>query len=322
VLESTLDVSLAERLEREGRPREAATVWIKLGERDRNGVFLVNAGVLLEDQGDHESAERLFRQAIKIDPPCAEAYFKLGIQLEEQGRLSDARELLERGLTVVERQPILAILGSIQRRLHDFRAAETTLMRAIEMEPSDADAMYGLGLVFADDKPAEAAGYFRRALDLDPALPHANKELGFALFSVRQFEDARKVLELAVLQDPSDAWAHSELGHANAELGDFKAAEAEYALALGLQPTNGLFSCDLADVYFEQGRRTEAEQHYKKAIELALNDGYCHARYGLFLRDIGRITTAKQYLKRALDLDPSIRQARRALSELGERVEP
>jgi tetratricopeptide (TPR) repeat protein len=68
----------------------------------------------------------------------------------------------------------------------------------------------------------------------------------------------------------------------------------------------------------ELGRNHEAEYCYKKALEVGLNDAYVHARYGMFLRTTGRLTSAKQYLRRALKLDPGIRQAKAALSELGE----
>jgi len=251
-----------------------------------------------------------------MDSSCAEAYFQLGLHVEGDGRLEEARELLEQGLRLVERQPILTILGSVQRRLHDSTAAKLSLTRAIELDSLDAEASYGLGLVFADTDPAEAILHLRRALEIDPNVPHANTELGFALFALRRFEEAGAALRLAVAQNPSDAWAHEELGHVLGRSGEWALAKDEYEHATALEPRNGLFWCHLADSCFQLGKSSEADEHYKRALELGLDDAYSYARYANFLRATGRLTTAKQYFRRALQLDSSIRQAKNALAEL------
>lgn len=59
----------------------------------------------------------MFREAVRKNPGSAEAHGHLALVLEQKEQLQEARELLERSLSLAESQPVVTILGSVLRRL-------------------------------------------------------------------------------------------------------------------------------------------------------------------------------------------------------------
>jgi serine/threonine protein kinase/tetratricopeptide (TPR) repeat protein len=114
------------------------------------------------------------------------------------------REAVERALAV---EPDLAeghaILGRI-RMLHDFdwRGAETSHARALELAPGNAVALRSAGtLAMNDGRLEEAIELTRRSLERDPLSVAAYIGLGMSLLAAGRFAEAeeayRKALELA-----------------------------------------------------------------------------------------------------------------------------
>ncbi len=60
--------------------------------------YLLNGGVRLYAVGDLPNATRLFEEAAKFDPRCADAYFDLGAVYESQGKLSAAADNYQKAL--------------------------------------------------------------------------------------------------------------------------------------------------------------------------------------------------------------------------------
>jgi Tfp pilus assembly protein PilF len=210
------------------------------------------------------------------------------------------------------------MLGGIQRRLGRRAAAQATLRRSLELSPTDEEAHFALGLALKTDEPLTAIEHFCRALELDPSLPYAHRELGAVLWQLGRLEEAQAALSRALSQDPSDAWAYEHLGLVFASLGDWPNAKHEFLEATSNAPDVGLFWRDLADACAMLGERQDAERYYLKALSLAVDDAYANAQYGVFLKAQGRFDKARTYLRRALDLDPNLKQAREVLGELGD----
>lgn len=81
------------------------------------------------DAGDRQEAERLYQRCLHLAPDCAEAYFMLGLLLEQQ---------------------------------HDASAATAHLRRAVYLEPDHYEALCHLALLAEQDGDADAARQFRQ----------------------------------------------------------------------------------------------------------------------------------------------------------------
>ena len=71
-------------------------------------------------------------------------------------------------------------LGSAHRQQKRWGDARKTYERVLELNPNDAEANYGLGMIFAqNDDTARAFDFLQRALTLRPVYPEALRPLGF-----------------------------------------------------------------------------------------------------------------------------------------------
>lgn len=79
-------------------------------------------------------------------------------------------------------------LGNLLALRGDQDAAEDAYRRALELDPSDAGALYDLALLLSRERPAEARKLLLRSLELDPESAWAHYTLG----TLRQRDGRRK----------------------------------------------------------------------------------------------------------------------------------
>jgi tetratricopeptide (TPR) repeat protein len=118
-----------------------------------------------------------------------------------------------------------------------YEAAEAAYRRAIELDPSLANALTNLGnLMFKRDRLTEAEQLYVRALKIDPEQPEAYYNLGFLLFERGQMTQAIESFERALVSDPSFADAHFNLAMAYQEQGKGSLARPHWEAYLKLDP--------------------------------------------------------------------------------------
>jgi Flp pilus assembly protein TadD len=93
------------------------------------------------------------------------------------------------------------------------------LERAIELAPSQPDAVYDLGTVLLEDQDfGRAASRFQAALKIRPEWPEAHNNLGIALASQGRIADALTHFERAVQLKPDFADARANRDQARSVL--------------------------------------------------------------------------------------------------------
>jgi tetratricopeptide (TPR) repeat protein len=118
-----------------------------------------------------------------------------------------------------------------------FDAAEAAYKRAIELDPSLANALTNLGnLMFKRDRLSEAEELYTRALKIDPEQPEAYYNLGFLLFERGQIGAAIESFERALASDPAFADAHFNLAMAYQDLGKIAEARPHWEAYVKLDP--------------------------------------------------------------------------------------
>ena len=285
-------------------------------ERAGGIAFFLQAAYAAADGHLWSDAERLLKKVIEQAPGCVDAYVKLGLVFECQERLKEARAALERALVLEERQPVLTLLGSIQRRLGDTAAAVATLRRSVSLDPNDDDAHHGLGLSLKETEPEEAIRHFQQALDIDPSHPHSHREMGMVLWKLQRLDDAFRAFQNAIHTAPDDAWAHDAFGHVLQREGRLEEAKGEFLRSTELEPASGFFWANLGRAAFELVEFDEAERYFRKGLSVELDEPVLCREYGALLKATGRLSKARRYLERALRLDPGDRRARSLLLDL------
>jgi TolB-like protein/DNA-binding winged helix-turn-helix (wHTH) protein/Tfp pilus assembly protein PilF len=214
-----------------------------------------------------------FERAIALDPGYAAAYAGLAdaynlLATPEYGGIPP-REALPRGraaaLKALELDPLLAdayvaLAGVVLARPgEDYLEAERRLRKAIELNPSLAQAHHWLGWSLASrGRHDEAIAQLEYARELDPLSSIINADLGWALFLTRRYDRAIEQLHATRELDPSFVRTHYLLGRVFAQTGKHEDAIAAFHRAAELSGNNPVFVAGLGLGYARAGRRQEA----------------------------------------------------------------
>lgn len=140
-------------------------------------------GSVHEFAGRAKEAEQSYKQSIALRPDYFPAYISLSDAWERSGRFDEAIALYQPIFERIQNNPdLLYRLGRLvynrQRTKEETREAEALWQKVVSIQPGYANAWYSLGIA-AEKRGAgaEAAGYFRKVLELNPGNEEAQKKL-------------------------------------------------------------------------------------------------------------------------------------------------
>jgi TolB-like protein/Tfp pilus assembly protein PilF len=196
-----------------------------------------------------EKAVIYFNQSVDLDPDYALAYAGLADAYLLQGAYAyvdgvepflaaekAATEAISRDSNLSD---VHVSLGTVRRVFnHDWEVAKTEYLRAIELNPNNANAHHRYGLALSDrGRFDEALFEYRRAQQLEPLAPRINMDLGVELMRRGQFDLAIDQLKKTLELQPDFATAERELGRAFLAKGEYEEALATFQTGGG---TNSL----------------------------------------------------------------------------------
>jgi tetratricopeptide (TPR) repeat protein len=310
----------ADALEEEGNLDEAIRTWRQLHEEEPRPEYAYRLGSALLTRGEYDEAELHLTAAVRGAPDMAEPRFRLGSLFLKKKRLQEARAMLEQGLRITEWPPAFNLLGSVCRSLGDKAGALAAFERAVSLDPSDDEALYGLGVELQTTHPGRSEELFRQALSIDPESAAARRELGFMLWKRGRHEEAEGEVRRSLESDYSNPWAHVYLGNLLMFRGALDEAEMEFKAALLIWPDMLVACSHLGQVLARQERREEAERLFRRVLVSDPLHYTSNLELGRVLIRQGRVQEARPFIERALAEKPSSKQARAALAEL-ERIE-
>ena len=183
---------------------------------------------------DYFKAVEHYRQAIKLDPDYAIAYARLAI----------VQQWFNDWVATADERKI----ASAQVRANAYKA--------IELAPRSAVALGALGInqAWSDlDYPA-AETTLKKAVALDPSNAETLYELADVTGCLGWLDEAVAMMRKALMMEPLNASFHFYTGQFLLAMGRFRQAEAELRRAVDLQPTAEAFRAYLAIDYIKQGR--------------------------------------------------------------------
>jgi tetratricopeptide (TPR) repeat protein len=204
-----------------------------------------------------------------------------------------------------------------ERERHESAAAEH-MIRAGELGPGVAEAVWNAGVAWANrGEMEEAERLFTRALEIDGKYAPALNSLGLLELKRGEAEKARELLERAVELQPGFPAAHANLGEALGRLGRTEAAAREYAAALSLDGGRARWRVELARLVArlgheaaDEGRKREllsaAMGHYTQAITQDPRNAAARWELAGLLEEAGRGDLAGELRSQAMRLDPGV----------------
>ncbi|MEX0504311.1 tetratricopeptide repeat protein [Alphaproteobacteria bacterium LSUCC0719] len=196
---------------------------------------------VVEEQGNFSRAIETLKQVVAMDPQNAALRQRLGDIHRRHRQFRQSRDAYMAALDLGNDSGSLhRSLGVSLERLGETKAAETHLLRAIEIDPSDAFALNYLGYWWADEG--------------------------------RNLDEAIAMIEQAVIQRPNSGFFVDSLGWVHFRLGDAATAVGYLERATELEPADPEITGHLGDVYWVLGRYDEARFKWRLALSLSTDD--------------------------------------------------
>ena len=203
----------------------------------------VRIAALLADQDRLDDARAHLENQRANNP---ERYNRLvmieGQLLSERGHEAEFFELLE---TVIQNQPenveLLYFRAMTGQSLGRLDVLEQDLLRVIEIDPGNADAMNALGYTLADqtDRHDEALALIERALEIKPNEAAFIDSLGWVQYRLENYKDAVTNLRKALLLFDNDEVA-AHLGEVLWVSGEQQEARNVWQKALDARPDSDI----------------------------------------------------------------------------------
>jgi tetratricopeptide (TPR) repeat protein len=271
----------------------------------------VDKGKKLLQKQDYARAVLEFRNAIRVSPEDAEAYYQLGVAFSGQGDLGKAFMAYRQALTIrpkyVEAQLRMAQIQLVSGDEALTKDANQRLKALVGDSHATAEVLNTLAFTELRLGNMESAiQSFEGALAQSPGELLSSVMLARAKLSQNDAKGAEGILIKACTDLPQSADARRILGEFYAYQGRTAEADAELRRTLTLDAKNGLALMDLGRLASAAGRNQEAEQMFKRASAL---DAF-KSVYAAFLYEAGRRDESVREYERLSKDDPEDRKLR------------
>ncbi len=227
-------------------------------------------------QGNAAPSVAAFRRALRADPRLWVAWNDLGIALNLQGQATEAVATMKTAVgyagTPYQRSLSLGFLASLLTGLGRSSEALPYALRATTVDPTNAQALYALGDLYA--------------------------------YGVADYPRAEAALRLALRRDPASASVWATLGQVYARLKRYDQAIAAVHKAMALAPTYVYPRTLLGEIYTEKGDPRRALVAFKAAAEALPGSPEAWVEYGVGLNNVDESRSAIQVLRRSIALLP------------------
>ncbi len=133
----------------------------------------------------------------------------------------------------------------------------------------------------------DAQVFFMKAIELDPTYAEAYSNLGAIHSKFKNFAKAIELYKKAIELKPSYAGVYTNLGNALNKSYEYEEAVYYHNIAIKLAPNESNHYSNIASAYKNLGRFDRAIKFYKKAIELDKNNINAHFDLSTVLLQVG-----------------------------------
>ncbi len=279
--------------------------------------------------GRFADGEKLFRQAIELNPASPEASYGAGLCAQRQGKLTQAVSDFEVVLKAVHANPALrdfhslalARIGEVRLAQRKFKLAAEIYSQGVSNEPSNPEFHYGYGVALRARRQNEASlKQFEETLRLDPRHAGAMIGKGSIFYELGDIPRAFDLLREAVRIAPNNPLPYGVMSSFYRDLNepyrehlmlgqyyyygrDIKRAISEYRTAQAIEETAESHHA-LGVAYLEAGDAGAAETQFRRALKMKIKPaGTTWSQLSHSLARQGKVDEAQDALAQALKRD-------------------
>jgi protein O-mannosyl-transferase len=278
------------------------------------------AVIYKKDRGRVGEADSLWTRAMALDSTYMPAWSNLAQVRVDQGRVADARALLEHSARInPDNVDATRRLGGLLAAQGDTKSI--SYLERMASSPDTTDELFvALGQAYVDaNRLDDAATALRRALALNPRRADAAALLGGLLAQQGAMADALPYLASAAANGDRNpmTFALLSLGYAQEHRVDESVSAASQAATLG--GSNAQVYMTIGRSMMDVGRADEADAYLTEATRIAPNDPEAITRLGMLRAAKGEMGPAVELFRRALRVAPGYPPAVQALAKAGVR---
>ncbi len=208
-------------------------------------------------------AEKSFRKALEFDSTFAMVYLKLANYEDEW------KEMVDKAVAYSDKVS--------KKEKHYIRSAEALasenqtgyvkeLKKMVELYPDEKEVFYKLGrhYVYSQKQYEEAAGYFGKAIEIDPLYKLAYNELAYIYNKIGNFEKSIWAINKYISIAPDEANPYDTRGDLYAVNGKIDQAIVSFKKALEIKPDFYMSLAKLGHMYLFKREYAKAESRYNK----------------------------------------------------------
>lgn len=195
-------------MEKLGEMEEARRSWEEaVRSAPDHGKAHANLAGIHFSNGAIDSSLSELEIAAKWEPRNADFRNNLGVLLLKKGRTEEAITALEYGARIAPRnREVLFNLGRAYEQADRFEDSRNAFL-ALLVIGETKEARMRLGVIYEKMRlPADAAGEYRRALQIDPEYAEAHRAIGILFLRVGKEREALDILEHYLTLQPKDEW--------------------------------------------------------------------------------------------------------------------
>ncbi len=234
-----------------------------------------NLGSIYAHHKQWQNSIACYQKAIEIKPDLVVAYRNLAKVFLQSGQPQVGAEYWYEALTLDINWATAEehfTLGNTLLEHGKLEKAISCYQRAIQLQPSYADAYHNLGEVLSVQKRwDDAIASYQQAIELNPYYEGSHYSLGKVWASLDRREDAIACYRTAIELNPSFAQAYQSLGEVLDSRGELDEAIGCYEKTIELKPDIWEIHQKLGDALQEKGEIDGAIDAYNRAIELVKN---------------------------------------------------
>jgi len=183
--------------------------------------------------------------------------------------------------------------------------------------PENAWGHYMLGLsAWKGGDLEKAESSLEKALSVDPSHVKSLVNLGRVFIGQKRHDEALEALTRAATIEPDSTEVHRLLGRTYHAAGKTEEAIDAYSRAIELNERDAWSMNNLGLLFLEQKRVDEALPLFTKAVELKKDTPAFHNNLGMALEHTGRFGDAAAAYTAALTADPSYEKAKKNLGRV------
>ncbi len=206
-----------------------------------------------------------------------------------------------------------------QGQLH---LAEDFYLKALALDPNNADVMHMLGLVaFQTGRGPEGIRLMKRAARKSPRNAAIFVNLGAAYRQAGQNAEAREAYETAIKLN-SRLWeAHYNLGKLLTDLRDYEGATKSFQICIAIDPAHPDAFLSLGNTHKFLGDGEKARGAYEHAIKLAPKMAQAYGNIAAVLVDQSMFSEALTFMDKAIAINPEPGELRHKRALIALRLE-